>query len=50
MGCSTCAQVRHAAHVVRPVDFQGGKHVYRVHPIHHRDQQKTQIRVTTIIF
>ena len=31
--CSIRAQVRHAAHVVFPVDFDGGKHVYRVHPI-----------------
>ena len=31
--CSTCAQVRHAAPVVFPVDFDGGEHVYRVHPI-----------------
>ena len=31
--CSTCAQVRHAAPVVVPVDFDGGEHVYRVHPI-----------------
>ena len=34
MGCCyTRAQVRHAAPVVFPVDFDGGKHVYRVHPI-----------------
>ena len=25
--------MRHAAPVVFPVDFDGGKHVYRVHPI-----------------
>jgi hypothetical protein len=25
--------VRHAAPVVFPVDFDGGEHVYRVHPI-----------------
>jgi hypothetical protein len=31
--CSTRAQVRHAAAIVFPVDFDGGKHVYRVHPI-----------------
>ena len=31
--CSTRAQVRHAAPVVFPVDFDGGEHVYRVHPI-----------------
>jgi hypothetical protein len=31
--CSIRAQVRHAAPVVFPVDFDGGKHVYRVHPI-----------------
>ena len=31
--CSIRAQVRHAAPVVFPVDFVGGKHVYRVHPI-----------------
>ena len=31
--CSTRAQVRHAAPVVFPVDFEGGEHVYRVHPI-----------------
>jgi hypothetical protein len=30
---STRAQVRHAATVVFPVDFDGGEHVYRVHPI-----------------
>jgi hypothetical protein len=29
----TRAQVRHAATVVFPVDFDGGEHVYRVHPI-----------------
>jgi hypothetical protein len=34
VGCySTLAQVRHAAPVVFPVDFDGGEHVYRVHPI-----------------
>ena len=31
--CSTRAQVRHVALVVFPVDFDGGEHVYRVHPI-----------------
>ena len=31
--CSTRAQVRHAATVVFPVGFDGGGHVYRVHPI-----------------
>ena len=31
--CSTRAQVRHAAPVVFPMDFDGGEHVYRVHPI-----------------
>jgi hypothetical protein len=31
--CSTHAQVRHAAPVVFPVDYDGGKHVYWVHPI-----------------
>ena len=31
--CSTRAQVRHAAPVVFPVDFDGGEHVYRVHHI-----------------
>ena len=31
--CSTRAQVRHAALVVFPMDFDGGEHVYRVHPI-----------------
>jgi len=31
--CSTRAQVRHAAPEVFPVDFDGGEHVYRVHPI-----------------
>ena len=31
--CSTRTQVRHAAQVVFPVDFEGGEHVYRVHPI-----------------
>ena len=30
--CSTCAQVRHTAPVVFLVDFDGGEHVYRVHP------------------
>jgi hypothetical protein len=25
--------VRHAAPVVFPMDFDGGEHVYRVHPI-----------------
>ena len=29
----TGAQVRHAATVVFPMDFDGGEHVYRVHPI-----------------
>ena len=34
MGCCyTRAQVRHAAPVVFPVDFDGGEHVYRIHPI-----------------
>ena len=32
--CSTRAQVRHAATVVFPVDFAGGEHIYRFHPIH----------------
>jgi hypothetical protein len=32
--CSTRALVRHTAPVVFPVDFDGGEHVYRVHPIH----------------
>ena len=31
--CSIRAQVRHAAHVVFPVDFDGEEHVYQVHPI-----------------
>ena len=31
--CSTRAQVPQAAPVVFPVDFDGGEHVYRVHPI-----------------
>jgi len=31
--CSTRAQVRHAATEVFLVDFDGGEHVYRVHPI-----------------
>jgi hypothetical protein len=31
--CSTRAQVLQAAPVVFPVDFDGGEHVYRVHPI-----------------
>jgi hypothetical protein len=31
--CSTRAQVRHAAPVVFPVDFDNGEHVYRVHHI-----------------
>ena len=31
--CSTRAQVRHAAPLMLPVDFDGGEHVYRVHPI-----------------
>jgi hypothetical protein len=31
--CSTRAQVRHAAPVVFPVDFNNGEHVYRVHHI-----------------
>jgi hypothetical protein len=30
---STRAQVRHAAPVVFPMDFDGGEHVYRVHLI-----------------
>ena len=30
---STRAQVCHAAHVVFPVFFDGGEHVYRVYPI-----------------
>jgi hypothetical protein len=35
VGCySTRAQVRHAAPVVFSLDFDGGEHVYRVHPIH----------------
>ena len=32
--CSTRAQVHHAAPVVFSVDFDGGEHVYRVHPIY----------------
>ena len=28
-----CWSTRHAAPVVFPVDFDGGEHVYRVHPI-----------------
>ena len=32
--CSTRPQVRHAAPVVFPVEFDGGEHFYRVHPIH----------------
>jgi len=31
--CSTRAQVRHAAPIVFQVDFDGGEHVYRAHPI-----------------
>ena len=31
--CSIRAQVRHTAPVVFPVDFDGGEHVYRFHPI-----------------
>jgi hypothetical protein len=31
--CSTRAQVRRAASVVFPADFDGGEHVYIVHPI-----------------
>ena len=31
--CSTRAQVHHPVPVVFPVDFDGGEHVYRVHPI-----------------
>ena len=31
--CSTRAQVRYAAPVVFPVDFDGGEHAYRVNPI-----------------
>ena len=31
--CSTSTQVRHAAPVVFPVDFDGGEHAYRVNPI-----------------
>ena len=31
--CSTRTQVRHAAPVVFPVDFDGGEHAYRVNPI-----------------
>jgi hypothetical protein len=31
--CSTRAQVRFAAPVVFPLDFDGGEHVSRVHPI-----------------
>ena len=31
--CSTREEVRHAASVVSPMDFDGGEHVYRVHPI-----------------
>ena len=34
MGCCAARpQGRHAALVVFPVDFDGGEHVYRVHPI-----------------
>ena len=33
MCISTRTQVCHAAPVVFPVDFDGGEHVYRVHPI-----------------
>jgi hypothetical protein len=32
-GTSTRAQVHHPVPVVFPVDFDGGEHVYRVHPI-----------------
>ena len=32
--CSTRGQVRHAAPVVFPEDFDGGEHVYRVHLIY----------------
>ena len=31
--CSPRTLVRHAAPVVFPVDFDGGEHVYRIHPI-----------------
>ena len=31
--CSTRTQVRHAAPVVFPVNFDGGEHAYRVNPI-----------------
>ena len=31
--CSARAQVRRAVSVVFPVDFDGGEHVYIVHPI-----------------
>ena len=31
--CSTRAQVHHVVPVVLRVDFEGGQHVYRVHPI-----------------
>ena len=31
--CSTRAQVRHAAPVVFPVEFDGVENLYRVHPI-----------------
>ena len=31
--CSTRTQVRHATLVVFPLDYDGGEHVYRIHPI-----------------
>ena len=31
--CSTRAYVRHAAPIVLPVDFDGGEHIYQIHPI-----------------
>ena len=34
MGCFfTRVQVRHAAPVVFPADFDGGEHIYRLHPL-----------------
>jgi hypothetical protein len=30
----TCAQLRHAAPVVFPLDFDDGEHIYRVNPKH----------------
>ena len=31
--CSTRAQVRHAAPVMFPLNFDDGEHLYRIHPI-----------------